>query len=70
MRRWTGPRCWKTTAMGAAWLAGQRVGVYPDMAGFAETWALERRFEPAMSEETRGAKYAAWKRAVAAAQAF
>jgi glycerol kinase len=43
-----------------------RAGVYPDMAGFAEGWALERRFEPAMDESTRQAKYAAWRRAVQA----
>ncbi|MBT54412.1 MAG: glycerol kinase [Mameliella sp.] len=63
------PEVLETTAMGAAWLAGQRAGLYPDMAGFADTWALERRFEPAMDEDTRREKYAAWKRAVAAAQA-
>ncbi|MGR3376660.1 glycerol kinase GlpK [Salipiger abyssi] len=64
------PQVLETTAMGAAWLAGQRAGIYPDMAGFAETWALERQFDPAMEDAAREEKYAAWKRAVAAAQAF
>ena len=64
------PDILETTAMGAAWLAGQRAGLYPDAAGFAETWALERQFTPAMDEARREGKYAAWKRAVAAAQAF
>ncbi len=64
------PKVLETTAMGAAWLAGQRAGIYPDMAGFADMWKLERQFEPAMDEATREAKYAAWKRAVVAAQAF
>ena len=64
------PEVLETTAMGAAWLAGQRAGLYPDMDGFAETWALERSFVPIMNEELRSEKYAAWKRAVAAAQAF
>ena len=64
------PQVLETTAMGAAWLAGQRAGIYPDMEGFAETWALERKFEAAMDAELREEKYAAWKRAVAAAQAF
>ena len=62
------PRVLETTAQGAAWLAGQRAGVYPDMAGFAETWALDRRFEPQMAQDDRTRKYTAWKRAVAAAQ--
>ncbi|SMX27420.1 Glycerol kinase [Pelagimonas phthalicica] len=64
------PEVLETTAMGAAWLAGQRAGIYPDQAGFAKTWALENRFQPQMEAETRDRKYGAWKRAVSAAQAF
>ena len=64
------PAVLETTALGAAWLAGQRAGVYPARDAFAQTWALERRFSPAMDEAAREQKYAAWKRAVAAAQAF
>jgi len=60
----------ETTALGAAWLAGQRVGLYPDQAGFAADWALERTFAPQMSEGVRAEKYAAWKRAVAATLTF
>lgn len=59
------PQVLETTALGAAWLAGMRAGVYPDQAGFATNWALERRFEPAMDAGVRDAKYAAWKNAVA-----
>ncbi|MEC7670255.1 MAG: glycerol kinase GlpK [Pseudomonadota bacterium] len=64
------PHVLETTAMGAAWLAGQRAGLYPDMEGFAETWSVEKTFTADMTAEVRDAKYAAWKRAVAAAQAF
>ena len=60
------PKVLETTALGAAWLAGMAAGVYPDRAGFAETWALDRQFTPTMDVETRTARYAAWKRAVAA----
>ncbi|MEM7733478.1 MAG: glycerol kinase GlpK [Pseudomonadota bacterium] len=62
------PEVLETTAMGAAWLAGMQAGIYPDMEGFAKGWALERRFEPAMTTEDRDARYAAWQRAVAAVQ--
>jgi glycerol kinase len=64
------PRVLETTAVGAAWLAGMQVGLYPDQAGFSKTWALERQFTPAMAEDTRATKYAAWKRAVQATLAF
>ncbi|MEL7254810.1 MAG: glycerol kinase GlpK [Pseudomonadota bacterium] len=62
------PEVLETTAMGAAWLAGMNAGVYPDMDGFAKAWALEQRFEPAMTSKDRDARYAAWKRAIAAVQ--
>ncbi len=64
------PSVLETTALGAAWLAGQGAGVYPDRDGFAATWALERRFEAGMDETVRRQKYDSWKRAVAAAQMF
>ena len=60
------PKVLETTAMGAAWLAGMKAGIYPDMEGFAKGWALERRFTPTMPEAARNARYAAWKRAVQA----
>ena len=63
------PEVLETTALGAAWLAGWRAGLYPDMEGFAQNWALEHRFEPSMDDPTRDAKYAGWKRAVAATMA-
>lgn len=58
------PEILETTALGAAWLAGSRAGVWPDMADFAKRWKLERRFEPEMDGETRDRKYAGWKDAV------
>lgn len=64
------PKVLETTALGAAWLAGSRAGIYPDMDGFAETWALERSFKPSMSSEDRDRKYAAWQRAVSATMSF
>ncbi len=58
----------ETTALGAAWLAGMRAGIYPDQEGFAQSWAVERRFDPSLEQGTRDEKRARWKRAIAAAQ--
>ncbi|MEO5620338.1 MAG: glycerol kinase GlpK [Cypionkella sp.] len=60
------PQVTETTALGAAYLAGLQAGICPAPAEFAKGWALERRFEPAMDRATRDARYARWKRAVAA----
>ncbi len=55
------PRVLETTALGAAWLAGSRAGVWPGAEGFAERWALDRRFRPAMAEDERRARIAGWR---------
>jgi glycerol kinase len=54
----------ETTALGAAYLAGLRAGVYPEPQAFAKRWRLQKRFSPAMDEKTRKAKLAGWKDAV------
>lgn len=59
----------ETTALGAAYLAGLQAGIYPQPDEFQKSWALERRFTPAMEPATRDAKYARWGRAVAATMA-
>lgn len=64
------PQVLETTALGAAWLAGMQIGLYPGQEEFAGTWALERQFLPAMSTRLREEKIAAWARAVQATLAF
>jgi glycerol kinase len=54
----------ETTALGAAFLAGLAVGVWPDLDALAATWTLERRFEPKMAAPERERLLAGWKDAV------
>ena len=54
----------ETTALGAAWLAGSRAGIWPDQYGFADSWRLENNFAPQMPLETRDIKVAGWNKAV------
>jgi glycerol kinase len=58
------PEVLETTALGAAWVAGMRAGVYPGFEDFAKSWALERTFQPQMDEAMREERYAGWKDAV------
>ncbi len=60
------PEVLETTALGAAWLAGQGADVYPAMEEFARGWAVERQFTPTMAADRREAHYAHWQRAVQA----
>ena len=58
------PAVLETTAVGAAWLAGMKTGICPGPEEFAESWALEQRFEPRMGEDDRTELYASWQDAV------
>ena len=54
----------ETTALGAAWLAGQAAGAWPGAAEFSQAWALDRRFEPGMARVEADRRYGGWKDAV------
>ncbi|EFL89913.1 glycerol kinase [Ahrensia sp. R2A130] len=58
------PTVLETTALGAAWLAGSRAGVWGDHDAFAKTWNRERRFTPQIEDTTRQSRLAAWGDAV------
>jgi len=55
----------ETTALGAAYLAGLAVGLYPDMDRIAAQWQRQRRFDPAMPAERRERLYSGWRDAIA-----
>jgi len=59
------PRVLETTALGAAYLAGYRAGLYAAPAEFALRWKRGRRFLPKMSSARRAEKLAGWRVAVA-----
>jgi glycerol kinase len=58
------PQMLETTILGAAWLAGQTIGLWPGQEEFSRRWALERQFTPEMDKDTRTAKLAGWRDAV------
>ena len=58
------PTILETTALGAAWLAGSRAGVWPKARAFAKAWSLDCRFKPEMDPRLRAAKLAGWRDAV------
>jgi glycerol kinase len=59
------PEVLETTALGAAFLAGWRAGVYPGPEEFARSWRVARRFTPAMPPAEREERYAGWGDAIA-----
>ncbi|MBT3643318.1 MAG: glycerol kinase GlpK [Pseudomonadales bacterium] len=59
------PAVTETTALGAAYLAGLAVGVYPSLDGLAEGWQLARCFKRELPAEAAAQRYAGWVDAVA-----
>ena len=59
-----------TTALGAGYLAGLGVGIWPSLEAVAERYAVERTFRPVMDEPTRARRYHEWRRAVERARGW
>jgi glycerol kinase len=60
----------ESTARGAAYLAGLKSGVWPDLEALRRLGTAARRFEPRLGEEQRRQRLAQWRRAVQAVIAF
>jgi glycerol kinase len=59
------PIIMETTARGAAYLAGRKAGLLPDLDAFAANWQRDHRFEPKMDAAIRARKWSGWREAVA-----
>ncbi len=58
------PQIIETTALGVAYLAGLKAGVFSSLEQLEQLWQCERRFEPLMSKADRDRYYAGWQQAV------
>ncbi|MGY5765215.1 glycerol kinase GlpK [Brachybacterium sp. DNPG3] len=58
------PQVIETTALGAAYAAGIAVGYWSGEQDVIDNWAEDKRWEPAMDEETRARSLRLWKKAV------
>jgi glycerol kinase len=58
------PRYTEVTALGAAFLAGLAVGLWPGLDAVASLRAVDRIFEPRLDRHSRDARYEKWCRAV------
>lgn len=60
----------ETTALGAAYLAGLALGVWPDRDAVAANWRAGRRFTPRITDRERDATLARWAEAVSRARGW
>jgi glycerol kinase len=64
------PAVTETTALGSAFLAGLAVGFWSGLDEIASMWAMDRRFEPTLSDDQRQARLTQWRRAVERSRAW
>jgi glycerol kinase len=60
----------ETTALGAAFLAGLAVKLWPSLEDISQLWRRESEFVPTISEDHRKTLYTQWKRAVERSRAW
>ena len=58
------PEITETTALGAAYLAGLAVGFWKDKNEIAESWKVNKKFDPTIEEEHKEKLYKGWRKAV------
>lgn len=58
------PKMLESTAWGAAAMAGLKSGVFSSLNEIAQSWQLERAFEPKMQNDEREAHLAKWQNAL------
>ena len=64
------PNCIETTALGAAYLAGLRVGYWENIEEIQSIWAMDKRFKAAASSAQITQKINGWNKAVHSVQAW
>ena len=58
------PRVYETTALGAALMAGLKVGVYKSLKDVSKNWKIGKKFYPKMNKVNRSKLLKGWKQAI------
>jgi len=58
------PKVQETTALGAAFMAGLKIGVYKSLKDISKRWHLDKKFSPKMKNQSRTILIKGWQKAV------
>ena len=58
------PKVEETTALGAAFMAGLKIGIYKSIHDISKNWSLDKKFSPKMKTLTRKKLINDWKKAI------
>tara|TARA_A100001011_G_C14244117_1_gene814697 strand:- start:121 stop:1602 length:1482 start_codon:yes stop_codon:yes gene_type:complete len=58
------PKVQETTAAGAAFMAGLKIGIYKSLKDISRNWQIDRNFSPKMNSKKRNTLIKGWSRAI------
>tara|TARA_B100001029_G_C14750681_1_gene280579 strand:- start:74 stop:604 length:531 start_codon:yes stop_codon:yes gene_type:complete len=58
------PKVHETTALGAAFMAGLKIGVYKSLKDISRNWSLDKKFNPKMKNKDRKSLINGWSVAI------
>ena len=58
------PKVQETTALGAAFMAGLKIGVYKSLNDISKKWSLDKKFSPNINNKFRKALIKGWSTAI------
>ena len=58
------PKVHEATALGAAFMAGLKIGVYKSLKDISKNWSLEKKFTPKMKTKLRNTLLKGWTKAI------
>ena len=58
------PKVDETTALGAAFMAGLKIGVYKSLKDISKNWTLDKKFSPKMKNSKRKDLISGWEKAI------
>ena len=58
------PKVNETTALGAAFMAGLKIGVYKSLTDISKKWKIDKKFKPKITKLNRDLLLKGWKQAI------
>ncbi len=58
------PKVLETTALGAAFMAGLKIGIYKSLTDISKNWKIDKKFTPKLNKKKRSNLLKGWEQAI------
>ena len=58
------PKVLETTALGAAFMAGLKIGIYKSLSDISKNWKIDQKFTPKLNKQKRSNLLKGWEQAI------